>query len=106
MNEEKRTALSIFGLILALPFPVLIIFLWVALAAIKGQGESLGEGTMNAVFLYLLQFFVVPVLSIASIIIAFIVTLKSKQVAKKIGYVSMGVTAVGFILMGLFLNNS
>jgi hypothetical protein len=57
------------------------------------------------VFLYLLQFFLVPVLSIAAIIIGFIVTLKSKQLAKKLGYILFGVTALGFVLLGLFLNS-
>lgn len=103
---KEQTALSIIGLILAFPFPILIIVLWTTLDTIKGQGNSLGEGTMNAVFLYLLQFFVVPLLSITSIIIAFIVTLKSKQSAKKIGYISFGITGAGFIIMGLFLNHS
>lgn len=77
------------------------------LNTIKGSGSQvLGTGTMNAVLLYLLQFFVVPLLSILSIVIGFIVTLKSKQIAKRIGYISFGVTGVGFILLGLFLNNN
>lgn len=101
---REQTALSLLGLILALPFPVLIIILWITLNVIKQQNQGLGEGTMNAVFLYLLQFFVVPVLSLASIIIASIVTMKSKEIAKKIGYVTFGITAVGFIILGLFLN--
>ena len=102
----EQTALSVVGLILALPFPILIAILWVTLNGIKAQDQALGEHAMNAVFLYLLQFFVVPVTSIASVIIAFIVTMKSKAIAKKIGYVSMGVTGVGFIILGLFLNNT
>jgi len=101
---REQTALSLIGLILGLPFPVLIIILWITLNVIKQQNQGLGEGTMNAVFLYLLQFFVVPVLSLASIIIASIVTMKSKEIAKKIGYVTFGITAVGFIILGLFLN--
>jgi hypothetical protein len=101
---REQTALSLIGLILALPFPVLIIILWLTLNVIKQQNQGLGEGTMNAVFLYLLQFFVVPVLSLVSIIIASIVTMKSKEIAKKIGYVTFGITAVGFIILGLFLN--
>ncbi|HEY8886756.1 MAG TPA: hypothetical protein VIM31_04655 [Candidatus Microsaccharimonas sp.] len=103
---KEQTALSIFGLVLALPFPILVTILWVTLSMIKGQGQSLGEGTMNAVFLYLLQFFVIPLLSITSIIIASIVTMKSKHIAKRIGYISFGVTGVGFVILGLFLNNS
>lgn len=105
-GPKEPTALSIFGLVLSLPFPIFVIVLWVTLATIKGQGQSLGEGTMNAVFLYLFQFFVVPVLSIASIIIAFIVTSRSKLIAKKIGYISWGITGLGFIILGIFLNNS
>jgi hypothetical protein len=103
---KEQTALSVIGLVLALPFPILVTVLWATLAVIKQQNQGFGEGTMNAVFLYLLQFFIVPILSITSIIIAFIVTLKSKQIAKKIGYISFGVTGVGFVILGLFLNHS
>ena len=104
---HEQTTLAVIGLILALPFPILIIVLWVTLNTIKGSGDQvLGAGTMNAVLLYLFQFFVVPLLSVLSIVIGFIVTLKSRQIAKKIGYISFGVTGLGFILLGFFLNNS
>ena len=104
---KEQTALSIFGLILGLPFPILVTILWITLNGIKGQGQLFfGEGAMNAVFIYLLQFFLVPVLSITSLIIASVVTMKSKDVAKRIGYVSFGITGVGFVILGLFLNNS
>jgi hypothetical protein len=103
---KEPTVLAIFGLILALPLPIFIIILWITLNTIKGQAQGLGEGTMNAVFLYLFQFFIVPLLTVASVIIGFIVTMKSTQTAKKIGYVSFGVTVVGFIILGIFLNNS
>jgi hypothetical protein len=103
---KEQTTLSIIGLILAIPFPILIIVLWATLSAIKGQAHAFGPGTMNAVVLYLLQFFVVPLLTITSIIIACIVTLKSKEIAKKIGYISFGITGVGFVILGLFLNHS
>lgn len=105
-KEKEQTALSVVGLILALPFPILIIILWTTLNVIKQHNQVLGEGTMNAVFLYLLQFFVVPILSLTSIIIAFIVTLKPARLPKKIGYISLGVTGVGFIILGLFLNHT
>ena len=101
---KEQTALSILGLILALPFPILIAILWATVGVIKEQQQSLGEGAMNAVFLYLLQFFLIPVLSISSVVIAFIVTIKSKTTAKKIGYISMAVTGAGLIILGLFLN--
>jgi len=103
---REQMALSVIGLILALPFPILIAILWVTLAGIKESQQSLGAGAINAVFLYLFQFFVVPVTSIASVIIAFIVTTKSKRTAKKIGYISLGITGLGFIILGLFLNNT
>jgi hypothetical protein len=103
---KEQTTLSVIGLILALPFPILVITLWVTLSIIKQQSQGLGEGTMNAVFLYLLQFFIVPLLSTISVIIGFIVTMKSQQIAKKIGYISFGVTGVGFVILGIFLNNS
>ncbi|MDB5179715.1 MAG: hypothetical protein JWN12_347 [Candidatus Saccharibacteria bacterium] len=103
---KEQTILSVVGLILALPFPILVTILWVTLSVIKQQNQGLGEGTMNAVFLYLLQFFIVPLLSTISIIIGFIVTIKSQQIAKKIGYISFGVTGVGFVILGIFLNNS
>ena len=105
-EAREQTALSVIGLILALPFPILIAILWATLAGIKEQNQGLGEGAMGAVFLYLLQFFVVPVTSITSVVIAFIVTMKSKAIAKKIGYISMGVTGAGFVILGLFLNNT
>jgi hypothetical protein len=104
---REQTTLSIIGLVLALPFPILIIVLWITLNLIKGSGSQvLGSGTMNAVLLYLVQFFLVPLLSVTSIVIGFIVTLQSKEIAKKIGYISFGVTGVGLILLGLFLNNT
>lgn len=103
---KEQTALSVIGLILALPFPILVIVLWATLNVIKQQNQGFGEGTMNAVFLYLLQFFVVPVLSITSIVIAFIVTTKSKRIAKKLGYISLGITGAGFVILGIFLNNT
>lgn len=104
VTVKDRLVLSVFGLVLAIPFPVLIIVLWLTLNVIKEQNQVLGEGTMNAVFLYLLQFFIVPVLTLSSLIIAFIVTLKSDSTAKKIGYVSFGVTTLGFMILGIFLN--
>jgi len=105
MNDNKdRTALSVVGLILALPFPILIAVLWATLGVIKEQNQSFGDGTMNAVVLYLLQFFVVPILTITSLIIASIVTMKSQVTPKKIGYVSFVITGIGFIILGIFLN--
>ena len=104
-TAKEQTALSVIGLILAFPFPILISILWITISDIK-EKQSLGEDTMNAVFLYLLQFFLVPLLTLTSVIIAFIVTLKSKQIAKKIGYISMGVTGLGIIILGLFLNHT
>lgn len=103
---KEQTALSVIGLILATPFPILITILWITLSGIKEQQQSLGAGAMNAVLLYLLQFFLVPLLSLTSVIIAFIVTMKSKEIAKKLGYVSLGVTGLGLIILGLFLNHS
>ena len=103
---REQTALAVIGVILALPFPILISVLWATLRVIEQQNQSLGEGTMNAVFLYLLQFFVVPILTIGSVIIAFKVTIESRLIARKIGYVSLGITGLGFVLLGLFLNNT
>jgi len=104
--QRKQIIFASIGVMLALPFPILIIILWVTLDSIKGQATGLGEGAMNAVFLYLLQFFVVPVLSIGSLIISSIVTMKGAMVAKRIGYAAFAVTGIGFILLGLFLNNN
>lgn len=105
IEAKEQTPLSITGLILAFPFPVLIIVLWMTLDVIKDQNQAFGEGTMNAVLLYLLQFFVVPLLSLISVIIGFVVTMNSKHIAKKIGYISFGITGLGFIILGLFLNS-
>ena len=106
--EERREqlALAVIGLVLAVPFPLLIILLWLTLNGIKADQTTIGEGAMNAVGLYLLQFFVVPLTTLASIIIGFIVTSQSKMIARRMGYVSLGVTAVGFVVLGLFLNAS
>jgi len=106
LAERKQILFASIGLILALPFPILIIILWTTIDSISGQATGLGEGTMNAVFLYLLQFFVVPVLTIGSVVISSIVAMKATQVAKRIGYAAIWVTGVGFILLGLFLSNS
>jgi hypothetical protein len=92
--------------VLAVPFPVLIISLWLTLNGIKADQSTIGEGAMNAVALYLLQFFVVPLTTLASVIIGFIVTSQSKMIARRVGYVSLGLTAVGFVILGLFLNLS
>ena len=105
LPQKEQTTLSVIGLILALPFPILIIILWATLSVIKQKNSIYGEGTMNAVFLYLLQFFVVPVLSITSVVIGLIVTHKSKLIARKIGYVLLVITGLGVIILGLFLNN-
>jgi hypothetical protein len=103
---KEQTTLSVIGLILAIPFPILIIVLWTTLNGIRGQAHVFDGGTMNAVVLYLLQFFVVPLLTITSIIISCIVTMKSKEIAKKIAYISFGITGVGFVILGLFLNHT
>lgn len=103
---KEQTVLATIGLILAFPFPILIIVLWATLSAVKGQAQSFSDVTMNAVLLYLLQFFVVPVVSLISIIIGFIVTSKSRGVARKLGYVSFAVMGVGFVVLGLFLQAS
>ena len=103
---KKRTRLAIVSLALALPFPIMVSILWLTIITIKEQNVSYSNVTMNAVFLYLVQFFIVPLLSITSIITAFMVTLHTDQVPKRIGYVSLAITGIGFILMGLFLNNS
>jgi len=99
----NRTPLAIISLVLALPFPVTIITLWVTFNEIKGQGQSFNDVTMNAVFLYLFQFFVIPVLSFISVWAAIVVTSKSTGRAKKFAYGSLGITVAGFILMALFL---
>ena len=103
---KEQVIFAAVGIILALPFPILIIILWISLNGLKGQPQTLGDGTMNLIWLYLFQFFIVPVLTVCSAIIAFLVTTKSKQLAKKLGYISLGVTGLGFVLLGLFLNNT
>lgn len=98
--------LAIAGLLLAVPFPILITILWVTLNGVKGQASSFGNDAMNAVFLYLVQFFIVPLLSIGSIILSCIATMKTDPTLKKIGYIALGITGLGLIILGLFLNNS
>ena len=68
--SREQVILSVIGLILALPFPILILILWSTTNDLRGQPEGYTEGAANLVGLYLLQFFVVPVLSITSVVIA------------------------------------
>jgi len=103
LDEPDRTPLAVISLILALPFPITIITLWVTFNAIKGQAQSFSNVTMNAVFLYLFQFFVIPVLTIGAVWLAYIVISKSRGRAKKLAIASLGLTVIGFILMALFL---
>jgi len=103
LDEPDRTPLAIISLILALPFPVTIIVLWISFNAIKGQAQSFSNITMNVVFLYLFQFFVIPVLTIGAVWLAYIVISKSQGRAKKLAIVSLSLAAIGFILMALFL---
>jgi len=103
LDEPDRTPLAIISLVLALPFPVTIIILWISFNAIKGQAQSFSNITMNVVFLYLFQFFVIPVLTIIAVWLAYIVVSKSKGRAKKLAIASLSLTAIGFVLMALFL---
>jgi len=103
LDEPDRTPLAIMSLILALPFPVTIITLWVTFNTIKGQAQSFSNVTMNAVFLYLFQFFVIPVLTIGAVWLAYIVISKSRGRAKKLAIASLSLTVIGFVLMALFL---
>ena len=103
LDEPDRTPLAIISLVLALPFPVTIIILWISFNAIKGQAQSFSNITMNVVFLYLFQFFVIPVLTIGAVWLAYVVVSKSKGRAKKLAIASLSLTAIGFVLMALFL---
>lgn len=103
---KKQKILAVVSIALALPFPILVTILWITLAGIKEQSSGLSNGLMNTVFLYLVQFFIVPLLSITSIIIACLATMKTDKTVKRIGYVALGITGLGFIVLGLFLNNS
>jgi len=103
---RDRSISAILSLVLALPLPIMVIILWATLDAIKGSGQTFSNLTMNAVVLYLFQFFVVPVTSLISIILAIIVATNAKGRAAKIGYVSLGVSLVGIILLAVFLEQS
>ena len=103
LDEPDRTPLAIISLVLALPFPVTIIILWISFNAIKGQAQSFSNITMNVVFLYLFQFFVIPVLTIGAVWLAYVVVSKSKGRAKKLAIASLSLTVIGFVLMALFL---
>ena len=109
MNERgsaRPYVLPVLSLVLALTFPILIIILWVTLETLKGQAILTGELTMNAIVLYFLQFFVVPVFSLTSVIIAMILSIKGNQTVKKMSYIALAITGLGLILMGLFLNRA
>lgn len=104
-NAPKERRLTAIGsLIFALPFPILIIVLWATVSSLKGSAALTGPAAMTAVILYFLQFFLVPLFTVTSIILACIAITKSKTSAKKIAYVSLALSASGFILLALFLN--
>jgi len=103
---RDRSISAIISVILALPLPILVIILWVTVDAIKGSGQSFSNLTMNAVVLYLFQFFIVPVTSLISIVLAIIVATNAKGRAAKISYVSLGISLIGIILLATFLQQS
>jgi len=103
---RDRTISAAISVILALPLPILVIVLWGTIDAIKGDAQPISNLTMNAVVLYLFQFFVVPVTSLISVILAIIVATNAKGRAAIISYVSFGITLVGVILLVLFLEHS
>lgn len=104
--DAKPIALAVISLILAFPFPILIIVLWSTITTIKTSGEAISNLTMNVVFLYLVQFFVIPVVALTSVIIALIGTVKWTGIARSTSYVALSLTMIGFILLGLFLNRT
>jgi len=109
MNNQgsaRPYVLPVASVVLALPFPILIIILWATLETLKGQASLTGELTMNAFVLYALQFFVIPILSLTSVIIAMILSIKGNKIVKRLSYVAMAITGIGLILMGLFLNRA
>ena len=104
--DAKPIALAVTSLILSFPFPILILVLWSTINAIKTNGEAISNVTMNVVFLYLVQFFVIPIVAITSVVIALIGTTKWTGKARSMSYGALGLTTVGVILLGLFLNRT
>jgi len=105
-GSGRPYVLPVLSIVLALPFPILIIILWATLEALKGQASLTGALTMNAIILYAVQFFIIPLLSLTSVITAMILSIKGTETIKKLSYVALAITTVGLILMGLFLNRS
>jgi len=103
LDTRNRIPLAVASVVLAVPFPVTIIILWATFNEIKGQNQSFSDVTMNAVFLYLFQFFAIPVLTFGALWMATRVISKSQGRAKKLAYVSLTITVIGFVLMALFL---
>lgn len=104
--DAKPIVLAVTSLILAVPFPILIIVLWTTVSTIKSNGEAISNLTMNAVFLYLVQFFVIPIVVLTSVIIALIGTAKWTGKVRTVCYAALCLTASGVVILGLFLNRT
>ena len=111
-DVSRTNVYSIVSIILALPLPILITILWMTIAEIKGQANVVSSQTMNAIVLYAVQFFIIPLSSAGSIIVALrviVVSLKyndSLVIARRLAIASLTVTVMGCVLLALFLQSN
>ena len=111
-DVSRTNVYSIVSIIFALPLPILITILWMTIAEIKGQANVVSSQTMNAIVLYVVQFFIIPLSSAGSIIVALrviVVSLKyndSLVIARRLAIASLTVTVIGCVLLALFLQSN
>ena len=111
-DVSRTNVYSIVSIIFALPLPILITILWMTIAEIKGQANVVSSQTMNAIVLYAVQFFIIPLSSAGSISVALrviVVSLKyndSLVIARRLAIASLTVTVIGCILLALFLRSN
>ena len=111
-DVSRTNVYSIISIIFALPLPILITILWMTIAEIKGQSNVVNSQTMNAIILYAVQFFIIPLCSAGSIILALKVLIISVKgsidfvIARRLAVTSLSVTAIGCVLLALFLQSN
>jgi len=101
---HERLVLAWTSLVLSLPFPVLLIWLWSTLGSQPSPSIFQNNGVVIAVGLYMLLIFIAPLTSIASSILGLMAITRPKSRTRTIGYVSLGVTTLGLTLLGFFVS--
>lgn len=103
LDPSRTNVYSIISIVLALPLPILITILWITLDGIKQEANLMSSQAMNAIILYAVQFFIIPLCSAGSIIIAIKVLMSRFEIASRLAIASLSITAAGCVLLALFL---